>query len=96
MGHLLEGHLYFQISVPVKDYIAVIELRSHRWEKENLGAFFAFKYNWDILSTCANVIGRPLVSIKYDTFESSKIILNIIQSGTMLDFTACCASNDLN
>ena len=46
-------------------------------------------YSWDILSTCANAIGRPLVSIKQDILESSKILLNIKQSETMLDFTVC-------
>ena len=53
-------------------------------------------YSWDILSTCANASGRPYVSVKKDTLESLKIFLNTIQSATVLDFTVCSASNDLN
>ena len=55
-----------------------------------------FHYSWDILSTCANAFGRPWVPSKWDTLESMEILINIIQNKTMLDFTVCSASNDLN
>ena len=53
-------------------------------------------YSWDIPSTLANAIWQPWVFAKWDTLESLKILLNSIQSKTMLDFTICSASNDLN